>query len=340
MTTAAQESPSVALMRLVNGYQVSQAIHVAAVLGIADHLIGGARRIEDLAQATATDSGSLYRLLRALAAVDIFREEEERVFALTPMARCLGSDVNDPVGPWAAFIGRPYVRRAWDELLYSVQTGDSAFSHVHGTGVWAYRAQHPEEGALFDKAMTAISRQVCDAVVAAYDFAGAGRVVDVGGGEGALLAGILNANPASSGVLFELEHVAARAADRVAAMGLASRVEIVSGSFFEQVPGGDIHVLKGILHDWDDRASADILHNCREAIAANGRLLVIERLIAPPNQGAEAKFSDLNMLVSPGGQERTREQFAGLFGAAGFRLARLIATGTRMTIIEGEPMPP
>ena len=128
MTSTAQESPSVALMRLVNGYQVSQAIHVAAVLGIADHLAGGPRRIEDLAQATASDPQSLYRLLRALAAVGIFREEDDRAFALTPMAQCLRSDVDDPVGPWAVFIGRPYVRRAWDELLYSVQTGDNAFS--------------------------------------------------------------------------------------------------------------------------------------------------------------------------------------------------------------------
>ena len=333
------ESPSVALTRLVNGYQVSYALHAAATLGIADLLAGGTDSVDELAAATGCQAGPLYRLLRALAAAGVLHEEPDWRFTLTAMGNCLRSDAADPVGPWAMLAGQPYVHRAWEALPHSLRTGETAFRHVHGADVWDYRARHPEQSAIFDAAMSGISRRVAEAVAGTCDFGGFRRVVDVGGGEGVLLARILAGHPTVRGVVFDLAHVVARAASVLDAAGVDGRCEMVAGDFFTGVPeGGDCYLLKGILHDWDDVAGAAILRACHRAIAPGGTLLVIERLIAPPNEGADAKFSDLNMLVLPGGRERTREEFEGLLIASGFRLTEVMATGTRMSVLRAEPV--
>ena len=335
----AEQNPSVELTRLVNGYQVSQAIHVVATLGIADLLKDGPRTSDDLAAAANVHPRSLYRVLRALAAVGVFHEGEGRAFSLTLMGEGLRSDAADPVGPWAAFIGRPYYWQAWAHLLHSVRTGENAFRHVHGADVWEYRARHPEEGAIFDRAMTGLSRDIARAVVSAYDFSRFGRVVDVGGGQGALLVAILAAHPDMRGVLFDQSHVVTRAGEVLKAAGVADRCEVVGGNFFEAVPGdGDAYLLKAILHDWDDAASIAIFEACCRAMRPEAKLLVLERVIAPPNESPDAKFGDLNMLVSPGGQERTPDEFVALFAAAGFRLTAVIPTGTRLSVIEGVPV--
>lgn len=331
--------PFVEIMRLVNGYRVSQAIHVAAVLGIADLLKDGPRTSDDLAAETKTHPRSLYRLLRALAAVGVFREEPARRFAGTPLSDCLRSDAPAPAAPWAEFVGQQPVWQAWGHLLHSVRTGANAFAHVHGVDVWTYRSQHPQDGAIFDRAMTGISRAVGEAVATAYDFGRFACIIDVGGGQGAFLAQVLAVHRAPRGVVFDQPHVVAGAPAMLEAAGIADRCTVRAGSFFEAVPeGGDAHVLKGILHDWEDAAAVAILRACRTAIRPGGKVLLIERLIAPPNEAAEAKFSDLNMLVSPGGQERTREEFAALFAAAGLRLAAIVATGTALNVIEGVPV--
>ena len=336
---SAGENPPAALTRLVNGYQVSHAIHAAVVLGIADLLAAGAGDVAGLAVATGTDAGALYRLLRALAAAGVFREAPDRHFTLAPMGECLRSNAPDPVAPWAMLAGQPYVHRAWGGLLHSLRTGETAFCHMHGMDVWDYRARYPEQGAVFDRAMSGISRRVAEAVVETCNFGRFRRVVDVGGGEGVLLGHILGAHRAMGGVLFDLPHVVVGAARVLHAAGVAERCEVVAGDFFPGVPaGGDGYVLKGILHDWDDAAAVAILRACHSAIAPGGALLVIERLVAPPNEGADAKFSDLNMLVMPGGRERTREEFEALLGAAGFRLSQVVATGTRMSMLEAAPI--
>jgi hypothetical protein len=325
-------------MRLVNGYQVSQAIHVAATLGIADLLKDGPRSFGELAAATGSHPGSLYRLLRALAAVGVFHEDGDKRFALTPLGDCLRSDAADQVGPWAAFIGRPYFWQAWSHLLHGVRTGENAFRQVHGTDVWTYRSEHTEEGAIFDRAMSAISRGVIEGIVGSYDFGFFPCVVDVGGGQGALLAGILRSHRAARGILFDQPHVVAGADELLRKAGVADRCEVAAGSFFERVPEtGDAYLLKAILHDWDDEAALAILRSCRRAMRPGRRLLVLERLIGPPNEQPEAKFSDLNMMVSPAGQERTRAEFAALFASAGFHLVGVTPTGTRLSVIEGLP---
>lgn len=313
---------ALALRRLVNGYQVTQAIHVAAVLGIADLLADGPRRSDDLAGATGAHPGALYRLLRALSGVGVFHEEEDRTFALTELGAGLRSDAPEPVGGWAAFVGEPYQWQAWSALLHSVRTGENAFRHVHGIDSWTFRAERPELSASFDRAMTSLSRLVVTAVLDAYDFGRFGRIVDVGGGNGAFLSAILARNPTARGVLFDQPHVVSGAGPILAAAGVTDRCEVVAGSFFEAVPaGGDAYLLKAILHDWEDAPCIEILRTCRQAMADGSPLLVIERELGRPNQDPDAKFSDLNMLVGPMGQERTSAEYAALFAAAGFQFA-------------------
>lgn len=330
--------PSVALKRLVDGYQVTQAIHVVATLGIADLLRDGPRASDDLAAMTDTHPGALYRLLRALASVGVFAEESDRRFALTPLGDCLRSDAPEPVNGWAAFIGRPYHWSAWADLLHSVRTGENAFQHLHGMDVWEYRVAHPEENVIFNGAMTALSRRAAEAVLAAYDFGRFRRVVDIGGGRGALLAAILTRHPDTQGVLFDLPHVVANAERLLRDAGVADRCEVVGGDFFAAVSdGGDAYMLRAILHDWEDTEATAILLSCRRAIAAEGRLLVIEWLVSPSNEGRDGKFSDLNMLVSPGGRERTREEYSTLIAAAGFRLTSVFPTAIGLAVIESVP---
>ena len=235
MDTGIPQRPT--LMRLINGYQVTQAIHVAAKLGIADLLADGPRGSEDLAVATGSHPEALYRLLRALAAIGVFREEAGRRFSLTEFGASLRSDAPDSVAGWSALVGEPYYWQAWGALEHSVRTGGNAFRHVHGTDAWTFRARDPDRSAGFDRAMTSMSRQVAASVVAAYDFGRFRRVVDVGGGNGTVLAAILSRYPATRGVLFDQPHVVAGASPILGETGVADRCEVVGGSFFEELPG-------------------------------------------------------------------------------------------------------
>ena len=326
------------LMQMINGYQVSQAICVAAALGVADQLTDGARTSDDLAAVTHSHPQALYRLLRALASVGVLHEGDDRHFSLTALGSGLRSDAAHSVAAWARMVERGYYRQAWSELQHSVRTGENAFQHTHGMGVWQYRAEHPEESVTFDRAMTALSRLVVDAVLAAYDFSPFEVVMDIGGGQGALIAEILSRNPTQRGILFDQLQVVAGAAPTLQAASVADRCQIVGGDFFASVPdGADAHIMKWIVHDWDDERSIAVLKSCRRAIRPGGKLVVLEAVLAPPNEGARVKFADLNMLAVPGGQERTAEEFARLFVASGFRLTRTINAGPRISIIEGEP---
>lgn len=329
--------PATAIRRLVEGYQVSQAIHVAATLGIADLLADASRTSDELAEFTGTHPPTLYRLLRALASADVLRELDGRRFELTPLGERLRSDVPDSIAGWAAFIGRPYYWQAWAGLLHSVRTGENAFRHVHDTDVWTYRSSRPDESVIFDRAMTSLSRRSNTALLAAYDFGRFRTIVDVGGGNGALLAAIVAAHPDLEGVLFDQPHVVAGARALLERAGVADRCRVVGGSFFESVPSGaDAYVLRAVIHDWEDEGSIRILGLVRRAVAGDGTLLLVERIIAPPNEGRDAKFSDLNMLVAAGGRERTREEFAALLDASHFRLARVVGTGV-YSVIEAIP---
>jgi hypothetical protein len=332
------EDPALELRRLVNGFYVSQALCVVATLGIADLLADGPRRSDELAAVTGSDARALYRVLRALAAVGVFVEGDHRDFELTPVGDHLRSDATPSLQAWAAFVGRPYHWQAWTHLADSVRTGQNAFRIAHGVGSWDYRAAHAEEAAIFDRAMVSLTRQFTAAITTAYDFGRFAKIIDVGGGHGGFLTEVLCVHPAVRGVVFDLPHVVAGAPATLDAAGVADRCEIVGGSFFEDVPaGGDAYVLKSVLHDWEDEQAVEILATCRRAVSAPATLLVLERVLAPPNLGADGKFSDLNMLVGPGGKERTAEEFGDLLRRGGFRLTDVIETGSAMVVLEATP---
>ena len=319
------------LLRLVNGHQIARAIQVAAELGVADAVADGVRPVDELARETGSDEQSLYRLLRALAAVGVLREGEGRRFELTELGRHLRSDDPDSIAGWAAFAGGPSIWAAWGALDHSIRTGENAFTHVHGEDVWAYRAKRPEESALFDRAMAGHTGRASDAVLEAEDFGRFSLIVDVGGGNGTLLGKILARNPQARGILFDQPHVVAEAE-------LPGRCEGVGGSFFESVPAGaDAYVLKAIIHDWEDAEAVAILESVRRAIVLHGRLFLIEWVLGGANERPGAKFSDLNMLVNPGGRERTIGEYASLFEQAGFRLVREVETASGHSVIEAAP---
>ena len=326
------------LIQLINGFQTAQAIHVAVTLGVPDLLRSGALACDKLASATGSHPGSLYRLLRALAAIGIMRESEDRRFALTPLGGALVSDAESSRNAWAKFVAGPPLWAAWGQLLHSVRTGETGFRRVHGRDVWNFRADNPEDSALFDLAMRENTRGIVRELLLAYDFTQFGHIVDVGGGNGTLIAGILAACRQATGTLLDLAHVVAGAGDVLEQAGVRRRCKVLAGSFFDSVPaGGDVYVLKSILHDWDDPEAQDILHSCRRAMPADARLLVVERTLAPPNEGAEVKFSDLNMLVNAGGRERTSEEFTALLAGAGFELRTTTRLPSSRFIIEAIP---
>lgn len=309
------------LMGLIRGYQRSRALMVAVELGIADLLREGPRSVEDLAAATETHTPTLYRLLRALSAAGVFEESVERSFSLTPLSEFLRSDAALPYGNLVRFFGRDYQWSAWGALLHSVQTGDNAATHVLGKDVWAYREEHPEENAIFNDAMLTATRSSAALEVGSYDFTGSETVVDIAGGTGSLLAVILQKNAHLRGVLFDQAHVVADAEPVLEKAGVAGRVDVEAGSFFEKVPAGhDVYVMRRILHDWMDEEAIAILRCCRAAMKPEARLLLIESIVGPPNEDPDSKFFDLLMLVSAGGRERTEVEWKQLLEASGFRM--------------------
>lgn len=330
-----EERPLDELRRLANGYQITQAIHVAATLGIADLVADGPRSTDDLAAETGSDERSLYRLLRALASVGVFHEEAGRRFSSTPLSDHLRRDTPETLYGWAAFAGRPLVWRSWGDLLHSVRTGENAFRHLHGKDIWEYRAYDPVERAMFDQAMTDVTRGINRSLLTAYDFGRFSTIIDVGGGRGALLVALLEAHATMRGVLFDRPEVVEGVADGLDT-GIAERLRIVGGSFFDEVPGGgDAYLLKAIIHDWEDSEALAILRVCRRAARPGASVLVVDRELGAPNENPSAKFGDLNMLVMPGGCERTSVEFAALLASAGFRFVGDTPSSSGWHIFEG-----
>lgn len=326
------------LLHMIDGYQVSQALYVAATLRISDILAAVPTTITDLARETETHAPTLRRLMRALESVGVYTCDDEGRYTNTELGEQLRTDVPDSLAGWAAYVGRPYYRQAWTGLLDSIRTGENAFTAVHGMRVWEYRVHRPEEQSIFEGAMSATAGVVVEAVLASYDFSRFGTVADIGGNAGLLLAAILNRFPSLGGVLFDQPDVVAEAGPVLRAAGVSDRCQIVGGSFFDSVPAGaDAYLLKAIIHDWLDAESIEILRNCRRAMRDDATLLLVEQLVGQGSDPAHTAFSDLNMLVSPGGQERTLEEYGALLAAAGFSLTAAIETGTPVFVIEATP---
>jgi ubiquinone/menaquinone biosynthesis C-methylase UbiE len=331
------DSPKAKLLRMLTGYWLSQAIHVAARLGIADLVKDEPKTAAELARLTGTHPLALHRLLRALASVGIFAADEDGRFGLTDMARCL---LDEPMSQRAValMLGDEHYA-SWGQLLYSVKTGKPAFDHLYGKPVFDWLSEHPEQAKIFDAAMTGFHGEETQKIIDAYDFGGFKTVVDVGGGNGSVLTAVLSRYPGVRGILYDLPGVIDRARGSLAKAGLAERCQAVAGSFFEKiVPGGDCYLMRHIIHDWTDEQSFTILKNVRKVIPSEGRLLIIEMVIPPGNEEHFGKLLDLNMLVIPGGQERTEARYRALLKQAGFALELIVPTKAEVSIVEGRPI--
>jgi hypothetical protein len=319
------------LRSLITGFQLSAAVNVAADLGLSDLLAPGPRTVSDLAAATSTHEETLRRLLHALSTIGIYDERPDDAYANTDLGAGLRSDLPGSLRPLARTVNAAAHWSAWGHLGHSVRTGENAFEALHGVDVWTHRLRHPAENEIFNDNMASLTSTVAEAVAAAYDFGGLASVVDVGGGQGALLAAVLGRYPHLTGTVFDLPQAVAA---EPPSDGLAPRWSAVSGSFFEEVPGADAYLVKSILHDWPDDRCVDILRTLRRGLHDHGVVLLVETVLGRPGHERTAAFSDLNMLVMPGGRERTKEEYAALLAAAGLVLTGVVDTDSRMSVIE------
>lgn len=322
---------------MTNGYWVTQIVYVAAKLGIADLLKEGPQGIEALANSTKTHAPSLYRLMRALGSLGLFRENEVGEYETTALGRCLVSGSPGAVRARAILNGEAWYT-AWGGLLQSVRTGDTAFDHLFEMQFFEYLSGNREVAAVFDEAMAASAEVTARAVARAYNFSKSKTIVDVGGGTGAFLAGILQVTPQARGVLFDRPNVVAAAGALLTNAGVADRCDVIAGDFFEEVAaGGDVYILSWIIHDWDDDRSVTILKNCRRAMASDARLLMIEQVIPDGNEPSLSKLYDLHMLVLTGGRERCGDEYRSLLAEADLQLTRIMPTDVSRCIIEALP---
>jgi SAM-dependent methyltransferase len=333
--------PGSILYQLSIGHYVSRALHVAAKLGVADQLAAGPRPAAAIAAAIGTDAAALRRVLRLLVSVGVFTEEDDASFGLTPLGDALRSDAPGSARALVLLFSGIAIQDSWKELEYCVRTGQPAF-RKHSPDGDAFTNFDPEQAAIFDAAMATFAPQSAAAMAAAYDFSRFERVVDVGGGNGAILIGLLGANPRLRGTVFDRPQVEEGARRKIAEAGLAGRCEFVAGDFFESVPSGaDAYVIKHVIHDWDDAQATVILRNIRRAMKPGARLLLAEGVYPPridtslPSRGAAA--NDVNMLVATGGRQRSEEEFRALYAAAGFALEKIIPTPSPLCLVEGVP---
>jgi hypothetical protein len=294
--------------------------------------------VDDLARATGAHAPTLYRLLRALASIGVFTERADHRFALTSMGEYLRSDHPLSMRPVVMMLCSDYEWKAWGELRHSVRTGENAAVYALGMDVWEHRRLHPDAGNIFDAAMRTLTRSNAAGEVEAYDFGRHEVIADVGGGSGALLVEILRVHPHSRGILFDQPEVVLRAPEVLADAGIAERVEVVGGNFVDHAPAGaDAYVLRRILHDWVDSDCERILDRIRRVIPADGRLVVIDGIVGPPNEDPLVKFLDLMMLVSAGGRERTESEWSDLLAASGFRLQGTTRASVTSHVLEATP---
>ena len=333
--TEPQAPPAASMMGLITGYWVSQAVGVVALLGVADQLGEGGRDSDELARAVGAEPRALYRVLRLLASLGVFAESVPGSFALTPLGETLRSDAPDSVRNFAITETAPGHWLPWGRLHESVLSGQPMAREALGMELWDWYAKNPKEAGFFSAAMGNLSALAASELLRVYDFSAVHTVADIGGAHGVLLTAILRANPGTRGILFDLPHVIETAENAIATEGLSQRCELVSGDFFEEVPeGADLHLLKQIVHDWDDERATRLLQNCHRALAPAGKLLLVEMVVPPDNRPSPAQAMDLNMLVMLGGRERTEQEYEHLFQAAGFRLERAIPTHSPFSVLE------
>jgi hypothetical protein len=319
---------------MISGYRTTQALYVAAKLGVADHLLRGPMRAEELAKEVGANSKALFRLMRHLAALGIFTQDQSRRFGLTHLGKMLCTDNPESMRYNAIFAGEENYK-ATGNLLHAIRTGETAFNHLYGKGHFDWLAENPDSSATFNKAMAQSLRRQANPVES-YDYSGKHLVVDVGGGRGDLISSVLVANPAMEGILFDLPQGSAEARSLLQAKGVENRCHIKTGSFFDFIPaGGDVYVLSRILHDWPDDKAATILANCRKAIRDDGTLLIRDSVIS--DNDVQGSTMDVTMLIMTGGEERTESEWRSLLQSSGFALTRIYKKEGQFDLIEARP---
>ena len=337
METKQSPPPPAQMMQMITGFWTSCCIYAAAKLNIGDLLAEKPKTAAQLASETQTHAPSLYRLLRALSSVGVFSENEKSEFELTPLGNTLRSDVPGSMKAMAiALLGTHY--SAWGNLLHSIKTGEIAFDNLHNMPIYKYYETHPEDGVNFTKAMSGLTQAVIMNILSAYDFSSFKTIVDIGGGNGTLLNGILNKAPNSKGIVFDEEYIKNEALQNIEKNNLQQRCSFEAGSFFEKVPSGaSAYLMKYILHGWVDENSKKILANVYKAMPQDSKLLIIESVISDRNIPQSGKFMDINMLVISGGVERTEKEWKNLIESAGLKISKIISTPSAMfSIIETE----
>jgi SAM-dependent methyltransferase len=327
--------PQATIMHLSMGAMVTQAIYVATKLSIADILADGQKHVDQISQEADAHSPSLYRIMRTLSSLGIFNETQPRMFANTPLSEVLRADVPGSMRNSMIFMGEPWHYNVWGNMLHSAQTGGTAWKKTYGEEVFDWIARNREASEIFNGCMSELSAGAAPAIVAGYDFSGIDTLADIAGGHGYLLSQILKANPNMKGILFDMEHVIAGAAEMLRSFGVEDRVEMVFGDFFAEVPAADAYIMKHIIHDWDDERSIKILKSIHRAMKGDGKLLLAEMVIPEGNEPHPGKMLDLEMLTSPGGLERTADEYARLFEQSGFKLNRIVPTRSPFSVIEG-----
>lgn len=329
-------NPDHQMMQYILAKWISKPIYVAAKLGIADILSAKDIHINDLAEQTYTSSSGLYRLMRALAGVGIFKETQDRIFSNTPLSECLKKD---RLKPAALFFESSWHNRLWDELLFSVQNEKPAFEKTFGKPVFEWLADNPIEAEIFHQANAMKASSSHKVIAEVYDFEGIGTLMDVGGGYGNLMIEILRVYPHIKGIIAELPGMIPKICQTIKTSQLESQIKAVECDFFESIPkGSDSYLLSHILHDWPDDECITILKNCRKAIPESGKLLIIESIIPQGNEFSIGKLLDLEVLLMGGGRERTAEEFNKLFHDSGFRLSSILSTRENISILEGRPI--
>lgn len=330
--------PHAQLIQMASSSWIAAVVYAAAKLGLADHLAAGPRSAAELAGTTGTHAPTLHRFMRTLAGLGVLTERDAQRFALTPLGEALKTGAPGAARATLLTFCGPAFWHTWEEILYSLQTGKTAFEKIHGMPIFDYLARHPEEASHFSEAMVGFHGAEPPAVAKAYDFSGIETLVDVGGATGNMLAAILGAHAAPRGVLFDRPHVVRDAPALLEARGVADRVTIEQGNFFESVPaGGDAYILSHIIHDWNEEQCLTILGHCRKVMKPNGRLLIVETVLPAGDTPHQGKWQDMVMLVFPGGQERTEAEYASLLGKAGFRLKRVVPTESVVSVVEAVP---
>jgi O-methyltransferase domain/Dimerisation domain len=331
--------PHAQLVQMATAHWVSHVAYVAAKLGLADHLAKGPKTANELAGPTKTHAPSLYRLMRTLASLGILAEDSAHRFALTPLGDALKSGAPGAARAAILTLASPWITSGWERLFESVQTGKPGLEQALGLPIFDWLAKHPEEASLFSETMVSFHGSEPTAVTAAYDFSFAKIVVDAGGATGNLLAAILGKYPESRGILYDLAHVVREAPALLQARGVADRVTIESGSFCDQVPvGGDAYLLSHIIHDWSEAQCLTILGHCRRVMKPGSRLLIIEMVLPAGNAPHPGKMLDMMMLVGPGGQERTQQEYGQLLEKARLGLSRVVPTESAVSIVEAVPL--